>query len=137
MSCGRRPTSSRPNARTEPESGRWKPVIRLKLVVLPAPFGPISASVSPSPTEKSRSWTARRPPKRLLMLRMTSASAIEGRFARVRLAGVHDAFVRIREHAEQAAWPPQDHGDEDQAVDRQLHAAMAAAEPALQQRGGR
>ena len=38
------------------------PVIRLKSVVLPAPFGPISETISPSLTSMSRSETTRRPP---------------------------------------------------------------------------
>ena len=73
-SCGFRPTISWPNASTDPESARWKPVMRWKLVVLPAPFGPISAKVSFSFTVKLTSCTARSPPKRLLRPLMTSAS---------------------------------------------------------------
>src|SRR5258708_1014803 len=49
--------------------------MRLKLVVLPAPFGPISATVSRSLTAKLRSCTARKPPNRRLRLRRTSATA--------------------------------------------------------------
>src|SRR6185437_10669857 len=102
---------------------------RLKLVVLPAPFGPISATVSVSLTEKLRSWTARNPPKRLLRLRMMSASAIERRLFR---RGVNDALVDFGQNAKKPGRPPQDHGDQDQAVDSQLHATQSAAEPALQ-----
>src|SRR6516164_10025153 len=111
--------------------------MRLKLVVLPAPLGPMSATVSPSFTEKLRSWTARSPPKRLLRLRMTSASAIERHFFRARTARMGKALVQIAKQPNQSAGPPQDHGDQDQAVNSQLHAAMSAAEPALQQRRSR
>src|SRR5712691_1106532 len=38
------------------------PVITLKTVVLPAPFGPITLTISPSPTCSSRSDSASRPP---------------------------------------------------------------------------
>src|ERR1700674_3516534 len=100
--------------------------MRLKLVVLPAPFGPISATVSPSLTEKPKSWTARSPPNRLLKLRMTSASAIEHGFPLARRSGRDQARVSLRHKAEQSARPPQDHHDQDQAIDRQLHAAVAA-----------
>src|SRR5271156_5594460 len=137
MSCGRRPTSSRPNAHTEPASGRWYPVIRLKLVVLPAPFGPISATDSLSLTEKLRSRTACSPPNRLQRWRITSASAIDRSAFLWRRVGVDNAAEHIRQNAEQSGWSPQDHGDQDQAVDRQLHPAVAAAKPALQQSRGR
>ena len=43
-----RPTSSRPSSRIEPASGASWPLTMLKQVVLPAPFGPISASSSPA-----------------------------------------------------------------------------------------
>src|SRR4029077_3370893 len=104
------------------------------LVVLPAPLGPISATVSPSRTEKLRSWTARSPPNRLLRLRITSASAIERHFFCSRRAGMGEALVQIGEKADQSAWPPQDNGNQNQTVNGQLHAAMAAAQPALQER---
>src|SRR6266702_5673426 len=39
------------------------PVIRLKTVVLPAPFGPITLIISCGLTSRSRSCTAARPPK--------------------------------------------------------------------------
>ena len=38
--------------------------MRLKTVVLPAPFGPISVNTSPRRTSKLTSSTARTPPKR-------------------------------------------------------------------------
>src|SRR5215469_16976288 len=107
--------------------------MRLKLVVLPAPFGPMRATISPSLTAKLRSCTARSPPNRLLRLRTTSASAIEGHFLRGCRPGAGEALVRFRHQAEESRRAPQDDGNQDQAVDRQLHAAEAAAEPALQQ----
>ncbi len=42
--------------------GRSKPVIRLKNVVLPAPFGPISAVISPRWTSRCCTSTAVMPP---------------------------------------------------------------------------
>ena len=39
------------------------PVKRLKIVLLPAPFGPISARISPARTSKETFCTAARPPK--------------------------------------------------------------------------
>src|SRR3989304_2334976 len=49
-----------------PESGFSKPLIKLKVVVLPAPFGPIRPSISPFFTSTLRSLTALSPPKDLL-----------------------------------------------------------------------
>ena len=49
--------------RMSPVSGASWPLIMLKQVDLPAPFGPISARNSPSPTSKLTSSTARTPPK--------------------------------------------------------------------------
>ena len=44
------------------------PVIRLKVVLLPAPFGPISATISPACTSKVTSLTATTPPNCLRAL---------------------------------------------------------------------
>src|SRR5271169_5795503 len=109
--------------------------MRLKLVVLPAPFGPISATVSLAFTEKLTSWTARSPPNRLLMLRMTKASAIDHRLPGADRLSVNDAGIAIGEKPEQPGGPPQDHGNEDEAIHRELHAAERTAKPALQERG--
>src|ERR1700732_4316862 len=133
MSYGCSPTISRPNADTEPESGRWKPVMRLKLVVLPAPFGPISATVSFSFTVKLTSCTARRPPNRLLSPRMTSASAMAVPLRSRRFAA-DVALPGFSHHSHQPGRSPKDHRHQDEAIHGQLHAADRTAEPALQQR---
>src|SRR6516164_6142327 len=52
-----------------PDVGWKNPLMRLKNVVLPAPFGPMMARSSPFATVKETSWTATRLPKRLLTLR--------------------------------------------------------------------
>src|SRR5215204_13785 len=54
-----------------PWSGRSKPVIRLKKVVLPAPFGPMSAVIEPRWTSTWPTSTAVRPPKRRRTLSVT------------------------------------------------------------------
>src|SRR3981081_3776543 len=110
--------------------------MRWKIVVLPAPFGPIKARVSFSFTVKLTSCTARKPPNRLLRPRMTSASAI-ALTLRPRRFAAEIAMPRFADHAHQSGRSPQDHGHQDQAVYRQLHAADRTAEPALQQRRGR
>src|ERR1700730_17840040 len=106
--------------------------MRLKLVVLPAPFGPISATVSFSFTVKLTSCTARRPPNRLLSPLMTSASAMAD--LRARRSAAEVALIGVRPHAHQPGRPPQDDPHQDQRIDRELDAAGRAAEPTLQQR---
>src|SRR3954469_23280262 len=56
------------------------PVIRLNSVVLPAPFGPITETISPSFTRRSRPSTTFRPPKEsetLLSSRMLGRSPLD------------------------------------------------------------
>src|SRR5262245_1087357 len=60
--AARRVMSSPANA-MRPLSGRSMPASWLMKVVLPAPFGPITACVSPSRTSKSMPSLARRAPK--------------------------------------------------------------------------
>src|SRR5947209_2898154 len=49
--------------------------MQLKTVVLPAPFGPISAVMSPRRTSKERSSTAIRPPKRMVKCSIVSSGS--------------------------------------------------------------
>ena len=69
MRCGAMPVISRPSKRTLPASGGRKPATMAKSVVLPAPFGPISAVMRPACASSDASETATRPPKRLTMPR--------------------------------------------------------------------
>src|SRR5208337_1494800 len=59
-----------------PELGGNRLVIRLNKVVLPAPFGPISAVRLPSETSSVTSETAATPPNLLLTLTTLSAALI-------------------------------------------------------------
>ena len=52
MRAADRPTSSWPSSSTDPESGRNWPPSTLKQVDLPAPFGPIKASIWPASSVK-------------------------------------------------------------------------------------
>src|SRR5256885_12226254 len=54
--------TSRPPKRMVPASGRRSPASSAMSVVLPAPFGPMTAWVSPSGTARSTPSVARRPP---------------------------------------------------------------------------
>src|SRR5262245_56990650 len=71
--------TSAPAKRMVPASGRRPPASWPISVVLPAPFGPMMASVSPSATSSATSSVATRPPKRLRNPRTASSgSAIAG-----------------------------------------------------------
>ena len=50
-----------PKNRTDPALGRSAPAIRLNVVLLPEPFGPIRPRISPSATSKDTFLTARKP----------------------------------------------------------------------------
>ena len=58
--------SAWPSKLTVPVSNGTKPVSRLNIVVLPAPFGPNTPVIEPVCSVKDTSLTACRPPKRLL-----------------------------------------------------------------------
>src|SRR5258708_16561401 len=90
----------RPSIRMDPADGRSSPLIRLKRVVFPAPFGPMRATISPSATAKLTRWRTRRPPK----LRATSVPSRKGRA--IRLAPLQ--LVEER--------PPDDHPDRGEAT---------------------
>src|SRR6478736_4081315 len=107
--------------------------MRLKAVVLPAPFGPIKASVSFSRTEKLTSCTACSPPNRLFRFLMTSASAIDLCLRRQGERFRTAARVYFGQIAHDAGRPPQDHSHQNEGVDGELNAANRIAEPALQQ----
>src|ERR1700687_5491534 len=59
-----------------PAFGFLKPEIMLNAVVLPAPLGPIRATISPALTEKLRLFTATRPPNRRVTF-LSSRMAID------------------------------------------------------------
>ena len=50
------------------------PVIALKIVVLPAPFGPMSPVTHPRSTSRSTSFTALWPPKRMVSPRASNSA---------------------------------------------------------------
>src|SRR5918999_5379659 len=95
--AGRR-VMSVPAKRTLPASGSRLPASWLMKVVLPAPFGPITACVSPSRTSKSMPSHARSAPKVLVKPRTSSIGLVED-------AGEAAPEENHREHEER----PQNH----------------------------
>src|SRR3990167_6379806 len=69
---GGRPVMSRPSRSTAPASGRRWPVTRLKSVVLPAPFGPMIAAISPRARARLTPATAWKPSNALWTSRTSS-----------------------------------------------------------------
>src|SRR5215216_2306528 len=76
--CARR-LMSRPRKLILPWFSGSAPVIRLNIVVLPAPLGPIRPRISPALTSKLTLSTATRPPKRRVALAMLERSGGAGR----------------------------------------------------------
>ncbi len=70
--------SCTPSMATEPLVGAISPASILIVVVLPAPFGPSSATISPRPTSNVTSLTTVRAPKR----RVRPVAVITGRGGR-------------------------------------------------------
>src|SRR5580700_7964248 len=66
--------TSTPSKRTRPRVGGWRPLITLKSVVLPAPFGPMSPWTLPARTDTSTSFRAWMPPKRTVMFSVTRSA---------------------------------------------------------------
>src|SRR5512136_1627756 len=58
-----RPSMRSPSSTMAPEWGGMSPEMRLRSVVLPAPFGPMRPCTSPTPTSSEAPSTAARPPK--------------------------------------------------------------------------
>src|SRR6516165_10754845 len=73
--AGSRVTSS-PSNQIAPSLGRITPAIRLNMVDLPAPLGPIRPTISPRPTEIETSLLATRPEKRCQTPRVSSSAVI-------------------------------------------------------------
>src|SRR6188508_3737335 len=73
--CGARPVMSRPSSTMRPASGLWKPAMAANSVVLPAPLGPISPTISPARTSSDAWSTAFRPPNALERSRTSSMAA--------------------------------------------------------------
>src|SRR5262249_27856712 len=107
------PRVDTPSKRTSPTSVARNPEMRWNSVVLPAPFGPMSPTISPGATSKLTPETACSPPKRL-RTPTTSRSAMSG--------GRATARPRAPESRVDALGQEQDDADEEQAVDHEVEA---------------
>src|SRR6185503_11497805 len=100
-----------PQKKISPESGGYTPAMTLKIVVLPAPFGPIRPLMSPSGTVNEASRTARRPRNAFEMF-FTSSIELQSSCGR-------GPYAVGQEH---------DHGEQHDAVEHLLHARNLPAE---------
>ena len=73
--CAGRPDTLNPRMRTSPEVGGIDPAMRLKSVVFPAPFGPMTPRISPCRSSRSTWSTALRPPKLFEIARVARRGA--------------------------------------------------------------
>ena len=70
-----RPSIRAPSSRTLPPVGRSSPTISLRSVLFPAPFGPTTATMSPSSIPNVTPLTAGRPPKRFVTRQLRGAGS--------------------------------------------------------------
>src|SRR2546430_1778589 len=80
--CGASPVILSPSNRTNPPVGLRNPVISLKRVLFPAPFGPIMLRISPRLTLKLTWSTAVSPPNRFVSACVSSTTVLSGLTAR-------------------------------------------------------
>ena len=72
--CGSSPVISSPPSRIAPSVGFWKPVSTLTIVVLPAPFGPITPNTSSRRIDNDTPEIAANPPNCTETLRASSVN---------------------------------------------------------------
>src|SRR4051812_39597709 len=87
---------SAPSNRIDPALGLSCPEIRLKYVVLPAPFGPTIAVSSPGRNAQLTPLTATWPPKRMVSARVSRERVMERLVSRTR-SSVLDAAAQSRD----------------------------------------
>src|SRR4051812_983875 len=93
---------SAPSNRMHPVSVASTPEIWPMSVVLPAPFGPMSACTSPRTTSSVTSSVATTPPKRLETARSSSMAPPPGEDARQPLGREHDDGEQHDPHRQRA-----------------------------------
>src|SRR6202047_178228 len=135
--CGLAAVILRPYSQISPASGARPPAIRLKSVVLPAPFGPMMPSASPGATDRSISSAAITEPKVLrrpliFSMRLSLATRWTNRnlIANLRRAGSARLVLlstdRLHLAAGRNVWRSPVVGDDDVVFITVLHAPLAA-----------
>src|SRR6516164_5346763 len=119
ISCGVSPAISSPRKRMLPLSATTLPDTALNSVVLPAPFGPIRAQISPACRSNETPPTATRPPKRTVTSRTHSSGAS------VTIVALDEGGMQAREQAGDTARQEQDDEDDQQAEHQFVEAGKA------------
>src|SRR5260370_1010197 len=125
--CGLEPVMSRPSKTTRPAVGVNRPVTLLNRVVLPAPFGPMSANTSPRLMCRLTLSTATSPPKRFVRFvssRMLSVVSGTGSLLDRGRFFLHRRVLELllADAAREQSLRTQKHDQhEDQAEDQELH----------------
>src|SRR5499426_440167 len=114
--CTGSPVMSSPAKMTRPALGLSTLVIKLKTVDLPAPFGPMTARISPRSTVRSTSSTATSAPNRRTS-RLHSSSGTGCLLAAVRIGRLRLGAAPARQHAPDALRREDDEGHEDGTED--------------------
>src|SRR5271166_5686474 len=109
ISCGVSPAISSPRNRMLPPSATTLPDTALNSVVLPAPFGPINAQISPACRSNETPPTATRPPKR------TVTSRTDSNGASATIVALDEGWMQACKQACEPARQEQDDEDDQQA----------------------
>src|SRR5215510_4512187 len=108
-----------------PAVGRRKPVTMANSVVLPAPFGPISAVMRPASAVNDAPSTASRPPKRFDTASTRRSGSAMGT---LRCDDPRPRPAQAGEQAGYAAWRERHHQDQHGAVDDEIEAGRIAGD---------
>src|SRR3954452_561634 len=82
---------------TSPDVGAYTPVIALKQVVLPAPFGPIRPRISPGRMSNETSSSATTPPNRIVTFRSASSASAGAATVSVSVSGMCGPLLELLE----------------------------------------
>src|SRR5665213_2845766 len=119
ISCGVSCLISSPRNRMLPESATTLPDTALNSDVLPAPFGPIRAQISPFSTRNDTPLTATNPPNRTVTSRSSSS------VASATVVALDERRMQPRQQARQATWQEQNDQNDQQAEDQLLEPRKA------------
>src|SRR5262249_37789800 len=128
-SAGARVTST-PSKRMRPRVGTRSPAMQLKKVDLPAPFGPISPTISPCATVRLASASAMKPSNARPTSCASSSTGLSSRAPARRQPPQARQYQPAPQLRQAARLEPGDQHD-DAAVENIGEAAAAAAEPGV------
>src|ERR1043166_607796 len=111
-----------------PSVGAAKPEIIENSVVLPAPFGPISAVMRPVSAVNDALSTASNPPKRFDTFSTWSSVSATAVLRRCGVLGLLEHASHARDQSEQAAWRKGHHENQHATVDHEIETRCVAGQ---------